>query len=86
VSKCGCALRIEAQADGVRHVLANALRKMRIQDAAGNLRGERGIAREGEADRLGESAGDATAPQLGDRRRGAPQMMGVCPAAPRRAR
>ena len=47
------------------------LRKMGIQDAAGDLRDERGIAREGEADRLGESAGDAAAPQLGDRRRGA---------------
>jgi hypothetical protein len=44
---------------------------MRIQDAAGNLREERRIAREGEAHRFGESAGDATPPQLGDSRRGA---------------
>jgi len=44
---------------------------MGIQDAAGNFRDERRIAREGEADRFGESAGDVTPPQLGDRRRGA---------------
>jgi hypothetical protein len=72
----GRVVRIEAQPDGIRHVLANALRKMGIQDAAGNLRGERGIAREGDADRLGESAGDAAAPQLGDRRRGAGRTRG----------
>ena len=68
---CGRAVRIEAQPDGIGHVLANALRKMGLQDAAGNLRDERRIAREGEADRLGESASDAAAPQLGDGRRGA---------------
>ena len=50
---------------------ANALRKIGVQNAAGNLRDERGIARESEAHRLGESAGDATPPQLGDSRRGA---------------
>jgi hypothetical protein len=44
---------------------------MGIQDAARNFRDERRIAREGEADRFGEAAGDATAPQLGDRRHGA---------------
>ena len=69
-------LRIEAEADGIRHILANALRKMGIQDAAGNLRDERRIAREGEADRFGESAGDSASPQLGDRRRGAGRASG----------
>jgi len=44
---------------------------MGVQDAAGNFRDERRIVREGEANRLGESAGDTTSPQLGDRRRGA---------------
>ena len=73
---CGRVLRIEAQPDGIRHVLANALRKMGVQDAAGNLRGKRRIAREGEANRLGESAGDVTAPQLGNRRRGAGRARG----------
>ena len=68
---CGHVLRIEAQPDGIGHVLANALRKMGIQDAAGNFRDERRIAREREAHRLGESAGDAASPQLGDSRRGA---------------
>ena len=52
------------------------LRKMGVQDAAGDLGGERGIAREGEAHRLGESTGDATPPQLGDRRRGAGGAVG----------
>jgi len=33
-------VRIEAQPDGICYVLANALREMRGQDAAGNLRGE----------------------------------------------
>ncbi len=67
----GRVVRIEAEADGIRHVLADALRKMRIQDAAGDLRGERRIVRKGEADRLRESAFDVTPPQLGNRRRGA---------------
>ena len=49
---------------------------MRIQDAAGDLRDERRIVREHEAHRLGESAFDATAPQLGDRRRGAGRARG----------
>ena len=60
----------------MHHVLANALRKMRIQNAVGNLRGERGIVREREADRFGESAGDATAPQLGECRRGTGRAVG----------
>jgi len=54
-----CVLRIEAQPDGIRLVFPNALRKMGVQDAAGNFRDERRIAREGEADRFGESAGYA---------------------------
>ena len=47
------------------------LRKMRVQDAARNLRDERCVARQGEAHRLGKSAGDAAFSQLGDRRHGA---------------
>ena len=39
----------------MHHALPNALRKMGIQDAAGNFRGERRIAPEGEAHRFGES-------------------------------
>jgi len=35
---------------------------MGVQNAAGNFRDERGIAREGETDGFGESAGDAAAP------------------------
>ena len=73
---CGRVVRIEAQPDGIRHVLANALGKMRIQNAAGDLRDERRIVREREAHRLGESAFDVTAPQLGDRRRGAGRARG----------
>ena len=68
--ECGRAVRIEAEPDGIGHVLAYALRKMGIQDATRNLRGERRIARESEAHRFGESAGDAALPQLGDGRRG----------------
>ena len=74
----GRAFPIEAQPDGIRHVLPDALRKMGIQDAARNLRDERRIAREREAHRLGESAGDAAAPQLGDGRRGAGRAGGDC--------
>ena len=39
------------------------LRKMGVQDAARNLRDERRIAREGEAHRFCESAGDAALSQ-----------------------
>ena len=62
----GRVLRIDAQPDGLGHVLADAFRKMGIQDAAGNLRDERRIARQGEAHRFCESAGDA-APSQPDR-------------------
>jgi hypothetical protein len=49
---------------------------MRVQDAARNLRGERCVAHEGEAHRLGESAGDAALAQLGVRRRRAGGAVG----------
>jgi hypothetical protein len=49
---------------------------MGIQDAAGNIRDERRIVRKGEAHRFGETAGDTTAPQLGDRRRRAGRARG----------